>query len=56
MNPNKEILQSLTIADSLLEQLSITSNGSELSEDLKLIHDFSVTAGLGLFFQSRMKH
>ena len=48
--PNYEILQSLRIADSLLEQVPITGNGRELSEKLKLIHDFSVTAGLAYFF------
>ncbi len=48
--PKDEILQSLTIADSLLEQLAITNNSRELSEGLKLIHDFSVTAGLAYFY------
>ncbi|HLF46638.1 MAG TPA: hypothetical protein VI548_09445 [Chitinophagaceae bacterium] len=48
--PKIEILQSLTIADSLLGQLAITNNIRELSEKLKLIHDFSVTAGLAYFF------
>ena len=48
--PKNEILQSLTIADSLLEKLAITNNSRELSEKLKLIHDFSVTAGLAYFF------
>jgi len=47
--PQKEILQSLTIADSLLERLNITSNSRELSDRLKLIHDFSTTAGLAYF-------
>ena len=48
--PRKEILQSLSIADSLLEQLVVTGNNRELSEKLKLIHDFSVTAGIANFF------
>ena len=48
--PRKEILQSLTIADSLLEQLAIPNNSKELSKQLKLIHDFSVTAGLAFYF------
>lgn len=48
--PKNEILQSLTIADSLLEQLAISKNNKEISEGLKLIHDFSVTAGLAYFF------
>src|SRR5688572_3488980 len=47
--PQKEILQSLAIADSLLEQLVVTGNNRELSEKLKLVHDFSVTAGLAYF-------
>jgi energy-coupling factor transporter ATP-binding protein EcfA2 len=48
--PKKEILQSLTIADSLLEQLPITGDSRGLSEKLKLIRDFSVAAGFGSFF------
>ena len=47
--PRKEILQSLTIADSLLEQFPISNNSKELSKGLKMIHDFSVTAGLAFF-------
>jgi hypothetical protein len=47
--PRKEILQSLTIADSLLEQLKISANDRELSEALKLIHDFSVTSRFAYF-------
>lgn len=47
--PRKEILQSLTIADSLLEKL-IAGNSYEFSVVLKLIHDFSVTGGLASFF------
>lgn len=49
--PRREILQSLTIADSLLEQLEITNNSRELSEKLKLIHDYSVTAGFAFFLK-----
>ena len=41
--PQKEILQSLAIADSLLARLKITSNSGELSGRLKMIHDFSET-------------
>jgi len=48
--PKNEILQSLTIADSLLEQLAVSKNSKEISEGLKLIHDFSVTAGLAYYF------
>lgn len=47
--PRNEILQSLSIADSLLEQLPVSKNSKELSEWLKLMHDFSVTAGLAYF-------
>ncbi len=47
--PKNEILQSLKIADSLLERLTVSKNAQELSERLKLIHDFSVTAGLAYF-------
>jgi hypothetical protein len=48
--PKKEILQSLTIADSLLDKLPITNNSRELSEGLKMMYDFSVTAGFAYFF------
>ena len=47
--PQKEILQSLIIADSLLEQLRITGDSRELSRRLKLIHDYSMTAGFAYF-------
>jgi energy-coupling factor transporter ATP-binding protein EcfA2 len=48
--PKAEIRQSLTIADSLLEQLSISGNSRHLSEGLKLIHDYAITAGYAAFF------
>ena len=48
--PQKEILQSLSIADSLLDLLPLTINSRELSDGLKLIHDFSVTAGFASYF------
>jgi energy-coupling factor transporter ATP-binding protein EcfA2 len=48
--PQKEILQSLTLADSLLEHLPIPSGSNELSEGLKLIHDYEVTVGFASFF------
>lgn len=47
--PGKEILESLSIADSLLEQLKISVNNRELSSALKLIHDFSVTSRFAYF-------
>ncbi len=43
--PREQILQSLSITDSLLEQFTIPETSKEISEKLKLIHDFSVTAG-----------
>ena len=43
--PKKEIFQSLRIADSLLQAIDFSGNNLQLSEDLKLLHDFSVTAG-----------
>ncbi len=42
--PRNEILQSLSIADSLLDQLVIPVTNKEISEGLKLIYDFSVTS------------
>ena len=48
--PQKEIFQSLAIADSLLEKMVVPDNNRKLSAGLKLIHDFSVTAGLASFF------
>jgi hypothetical protein len=48
--PQKEILQSLGIADSLLELLVVSGNSRELSVQLNLIHDFSVTAGFASLF------
>ena len=47
--PRKEIFQSLAIADSLLELLKVTNSNRELSERLKLIHDYSVTAGFAYY-------
>lgn len=48
--PKKEILQSLTLADSLLEQLPAKGSNPALIEGLKLIHDHSVNAGYASFF------
>jgi energy-coupling factor transporter ATP-binding protein EcfA2 len=48
--PQNEIFQSLSIADSLLELLAISNNSKELSEHLKLLNDFSVTSGLAYYF------
>ncbi len=48
--PRNEIMQSLIIADSLLEHLPVPSAGNGLSEGLKLIHDYEVTVGFGYYF------
>lgn len=48
--PKNEILQSLTIADSLLNQLTLSKSNKEISESLKSMYDFSVTAGRAYFF------
>ena len=53
--PQKEILQSLTIADSLLKQLIVPNNSRKISEGLKLVHDFSVTAGMASYFNQDEK-
>ncbi|HYM94738.1 MAG TPA: hypothetical protein VET23_11410, partial [Chitinophagaceae bacterium] len=50
VEPRKEIVQSLSIADSLLEQLSRPGNSQQFSKELGLIHDFSVTAGFAYLF------
>jgi energy-coupling factor transporter ATP-binding protein EcfA2 len=47
--PQKEILESLKMADSLLQQLIISNNSRELSIGLKLFNDYGVTAGLAHF-------
>ena len=49
--PRKEIMQSLTLADSLLERLPVPSSGNGLSDGLKLIHDYEVTVGFGYYFK-----
>jgi hypothetical protein len=48
--PREEIMQSLVLADSLLQRLQIPADGRGLSEGLKLIHDYEVTVGFGYFF------
>ena len=53
--PKEEILQSLTIGDSMLEHIKIPGNKKEISEVLKLIRDFSVTAGLAYFLNPNEK-
>ncbi|MGI8600778.1 MAG: hypothetical protein ACR2KB_16105 [Chitinophagaceae bacterium] len=49
--PKHQILKSLTIADSLLNLLPIPQNNSKaLSEGLKLLNDFRVTAAYAFFY------
>ena len=48
--PRKEIIQSLALADSLLQRLPVPSDGRGLSDGLNLIHDYEVTVGFGYFF------
>lgn len=50
--PQKEILQSLTITDSLMEQLTVTGTNAELSAGLRMINDFKVTAGFASYFNA----
>ena len=47
--PKKEILQSLSTADSLLEQIPFTQDGNDLSKGLKLMHDYAVTAEIAYY-------
>ncbi len=49
--PRKEIMQSLGMADSLLEQLPVPAAGNGLSDGLKLIHDYEVTVGFAYYFK-----
>ena len=48
--PADEIYQSLHLADSLLERLPVDGNVKQLSERLRLLYDFSVTAGFAHYF------
>ncbi len=48
--PRREILQSLSIADSLMEDLQVNGNGKELADELKFFYDYSVTAGMAFLF------
>ncbi|MBA2744771.1 MAG: ATP-binding protein, partial [Flavisolibacter sp.] len=47
--PRTEILQSLSIADSLLEQFVIPETNKGIYEGLTLLHDYSVTAGFAFY-------
>ena len=48
--PANEILQSLHLADSLLEALPPATGLKQMSERLGLLYDFSVTAGFAYYF------
>ena len=48
--PRKEIVQSLSIADTLMESLFANDKELQFSEALKQVHAYSVTAGLALHF------
>jgi hypothetical protein len=48
--PRNEIYQSLSSADSLLENLAIPQNSRELSDHLRMLHDFTVTSGIAYLF------
>ncbi len=48
--PAAEIFQSLHLADSLLEALPPTTGVMQMSERLRLLYDFSVTAGFAHYF------
>ena len=48
--PRKEIIQSLSAADTLMEKLFANGKPMHFSEALKQVHAFSVTAGLALVF------
>ncbi len=53
--PQKEILQSLKITDSLMEMLPKTRSSDEFSQDLKLNNDYKVTAGFASYFNRNQK-
>ena len=48
--PRKEIMESLSLADSLMEHLPFPASGQDLSDGLKLIHDYEVTIGFAYYF------
>ena len=48
--PRKEIIQSLSIADSLMEKLFVNSKVLRFADALKQVHAYSVSAGLAQFF------
>ncbi len=50
--PAAEILQSLMITDSLLQEMNKTGTPQQLSERLKLLYDYSATVGLAWYFNS----
>jgi hypothetical protein len=48
--PRNEILQAYTIADSLMEQLSISTDNLDISANLKLFVDYIPSIGQAVFF------
>ena len=48
--PRKEIIESLSLADTLMEKFFAKSKGPQFTTALKQVHAFSVTAGLALHF------
>ena len=48
--PRKEIVQSLSIADTLMEKLFANGKGLQFSKALEQVHSYSVSAGLALHF------
>lgn len=53
--PQKEIFESLSIADSLLEVLELPVTGKDYADRFKLLYDYSVTAGLAYYFNNNQK-
>jgi hypothetical protein len=53
--PADEILESLTQADNLLEQLTPGSTNTKMSEGLKLLYDYSVTSGFARYYSSDLQ-
>lgn len=53
--PVAEIIQSLTIADSLLQTLEVKGTPQQLTEGLKLINDYVATVGLAYFYNPDKK-
>jgi energy-coupling factor transporter ATP-binding protein EcfA2 len=48
--PRKEIMESLSLAGSLMQHLTFPAGGEDISDGLKLIHDYEVTVGFAYYF------